>query len=174
VTTTRPERQLHVPVEIPGGGTRPSLPVDTPQYPAVTRRRELLDRLLLRDCGNDGDGPPPVAVTADDLDLLDRISRERFGGARGELLRQRAVSALAGIDSPRAVARLVSLALNPVETDGIRLAALSGLSRARLRALAPRLAADASPAVRWYARNVTAAPAPRVADREPPLCPHSG
>jgi hypothetical protein len=158
-----------VPIDIPGGPTRPSVLVDVPLPPAVERRREL-DRRLRRDCfvGEDD----RVTFDANDLDLLMLITRERFTGADGQMLRQRAVAALGTIDQPAVRLRLLELALNPLEDDGVRLAALAVLPPARVRRLLPRLAADLSPAVRQFARSHAAGvAAPRVTDREPPFCP---
>jgi len=137
---------LVVPVEIPGGPTRPSVLVEVPLPLAVEKRREL-DRRLRRDCfvGEDD----RVTFDADDVDLLTLISRERFTGADGQILRQRAVRALGTIDQPAARARLVELALNVLDDDAVRLAALSGLPPLRVRRLLPRLLRDPSPAMKF-------------------------
>jgi hypothetical protein len=135
----------------PRDRVRPSRTVDLAAYPVVQARRAL-DRRLDQFCGLAEDEVP--AVRPADLDLLQRITRERFDDT--DERRESAVDALgvlAARGSPEAVARLVALAVNPLEDEGVRLGAIARLPQVAWRPLRARLTTDPSPVVRDYARR---------------------
>jgi hypothetical protein len=146
--------------ELPGGRTRPSVLIAVDRFPTVARRLDLNQRLLARTCPYGG-ADESLQVTADDLDLLLLAVQERFG-AEAALIRHQAVVALGRIDRDDAVQRLVELAVNPIEHDGIRTAALTALPDEQVRALLDDLAEDPSPAVAGYARKLREGPTDRL------------
>jgi HEAT repeat protein len=134
-------------VDLPGGRVRASVLVDVAALPAISRRRELNERLLDATCALGG--PSNWRFGREDLELLLLVTHERFGG-EGALLRRQAVLALSEIDSDEALRRLTDLTVDPAEHDGIRIAALGALGT-RGRHLIDQLREDPSPVVREYA-----------------------
>lgn len=134
----------------PGGAVRESVLVDVSAWPAVQRRRELGELLLSATCPFDEHRP--WRFVAEDLPVLLTIVEERFDGAHA-LLRRQAVAALGTVDDEAARERLVGLALDPAEHDGIRIAAATALGP-RGAALAERLADDPSAAIRLHSRRL--------------------
>jgi hypothetical protein len=136
--------------ELHGGRTRPSVELDLSDYPAVKLRNDLNARLLDTTCPF-GTQQPERQFTLDDLDLLVLVTAERFGG-EGALLRRQAVVALGTLDSDRAIERLVELAISPVETDAVRVAAVGALRPGAVESLREQLDEDPSETVRDYVR----------------------
>lgn len=131
---------------------RASVLVDVSTLPAVSRRRQLNERLLEATCAADIEAPPEWRFAEEDLELILRITLERFAGETA-FLRRQAVLALGNIEAEEASQRLVELTANPAEHDSIRIAALKALKDRRCE-LIDQLCDDASPAVRQYARTV--------------------
>jgi hypothetical protein len=115
---------------IRGGATRPSLRVSLKGQRKVARRRLLNSRLLAATCAF---GPAPVGpLTASDLELLRRVSSERFSSEQ-LLLRMQAIRELARAESLTGVDHLVALATSPVEGEQVRAASLAALMSASPR-----------------------------------------
>jgi HEAT repeat protein len=138
--------------ELRGGSERASVLVDISDLPAISRRRELNERLLDATCAAGVSDPPKWRFGQEDLELLLLITQERFGG-ESALLRRQAVLVLGRIDSDDAIRRLVDLTVDPAEHDGIRIAALGALG-ARGRELMDQLCEDLSPTVQEYAQRL--------------------
>ncbi len=126
---------------------RASVLKDISALHAIGRRRELNERLLDATCGFTS--PANSRFGLEDLELLLLVTYERFGGEHA-LLRRQAVRALGGIDSDEATRRLMDLAVNSAEYDGIRIAALGAIGT-RVHEIIDQLCKDLSPAVREYA-----------------------
>jgi hypothetical protein len=90
-------------------------------------------------------------VSLDVLDLLVLVTAERFGGESALLRRQAVV--VGTLDSDRAIERRVELAISPVETDSVRIAAIGALPRCAVESLREQLDDDPSETVHDYVRS---------------------
>lgn len=140
----------HARLDRAGDRARASVLVEASAWPAIRARRELTRRLLSGTCPIGG--PQTWQLGPEDLPLLLMMTEERFGGAHA-LLRKQAVAALGLIDDEAARQRLTGLALDPLEHDGTRIAAIGALG-ARGGDLAGQLADDPSPLIQSYARRL--------------------
>jgi hypothetical protein len=86
----------------------------------------------------------------DALDLLVLVTAERFGGESALLRRQAVV--VGTLDSDRAIERLVELAISPVDTDSVWIAATGALPRGAVESLREQLDDDPSETVHDYVR----------------------
>jgi hypothetical protein len=134
---------------IRGGPTRASTRIDLAAYPEIARRRALDAALTVGTCPFGGD---PPRFGADDVDLLVRITAERFGGD-GVLLRHQAIRALGALGVAEGHDRLVALARRVVEHDSIRTAALVALPERIRIELGHDLVEDPTPSIAEYARR---------------------
>jgi hypothetical protein len=139
---------------IPGGATRPSLRVSLSGHRAIARRRALNTRLLSATCAF---GKPSTSpLTALDVELLQRITAERFSGEQAAL-RMQAVRELGRAESIPGVAQLASLATSPADGEQVRAAAAAALKQASpqiARAVLSGLARDPSRLVQQTATRI--------------------
>ena len=151
------------PGRVPGGRTRPSRRVDLSDHPTLRLRRALDRRVALR-CAVGADGQPR-SFTPEEVELLLLITQERFDD---DDRREAAVAALAEAGTARAIDRLMQLAANPLEDDGVRLRAVAGLPEPELRRVATLVDDDPSAVLSDYVgRRLAELDRPSITDEEP-------